>query len=66
MCEEQGYTGDLEKVCSTCAKNASQVLQSVLLWSNYDVYVKLQEIDEANIAKPLKNGNSMCAMVIFT
>jgi hypothetical protein len=58
ICEEQGYTGDLEKACSTCAKNVSQVLQAVLLWSNYDVYVKVQEMDEAMIAKALKNGDS--------
>jgi hypothetical protein len=34
-----------------------QVLQAVLLWSNYDVYMKVQELDEALTAKALKNGD---------
>jgi hypothetical protein len=44
LCEEQGYSGELERSCAAMACDASHVLQSIVIWPTHDVYKKCKEL----------------------
>lgn len=44
LCEEQGYSGELERSCAAMACDASHVLQSIVVWPTHDVYKKCKEL----------------------
>ena len=69
LCEEQGYSGELERSCAAIACNASHVLQSLVIWPTHDIYKKCKELYEASeegkdmVNSPVEDADSAVATV---
>ena len=69
LCEEQGYSGELERSCAAIACNASHILQSLVIWPTHDIYKKCKELYEASeegkdmVNSPVEDCDSAVATV---